>query len=243
MKLALPLMSGPKGHDYLENSMWLIKIKNKHMKKINLLIISLVTISAIATAQAYEGTAQYDKKKQAAILIDYSYPSKAVENAIIQRMEKLGYHAKEEKGILNRDKGFLVYKNAYITDISIDKIDYIIKVERKSRKENEEAILYLLMNKEGGNAMDKMDAYDIGRAKSFLNNMLPDIEAANLELLIKAKEEMVAKAEKKLKTLQSDKQELENKLTANSKMQDETIKDIETEKQNLETLKGKRKKY
>lgn len=212
------------------------------MKKISLLLISLVTIAAIARAQAYEGSVQYDKKKQAAIMIDYSYPSKAVENAIIQRMEKLGYHAKEEKGILNRDKGFFVFKNAYITDITINKIDYIIKVERKSRKESEEAILYLIMNKEGGNAMDKMDAYDIGRAKSFLNNMLPDIEAANLELLIKAKEEMVAKAEKKLKNLQADKLELENKITANAKMQDETIKDIELNKENLETLKGKRKK-
>lgn len=212
------------------------------MKKISLLLISLVTIAAIARAQAYEGSVQYDKKKQAAIMIDYSYPSKAVENAIIQRMEKLGYHAKEEKGILNRDKGFFVFKNAYINDITINKIDYIIKVERKSRKESEEAILYLIMNKEGGNAMDKMDAYDIGRAKSFLNNMLPDIEAANLELLIKAKEEMVAKAEKKLKNLQADKLDLENKITANAKMQDETIKDIELNKENLETLKGKRKK-
>ena len=212
------------------------------MKKISLLLISFVMIAAIARAQAYEGSVQYDKKKQAAIMIDYSYPSKAVENAIIQRMEKLGYHAKEEKGILNRDKGFFVFKNAYITDITINKIDYIIKVERKSRKESEEAILYLIMNKEGGNAMDKMDAYDIGRAKSFLNNMLPDIEAANLELLIKAKEEMVAKAEKKLKNLQADKLELENKIIANAKMQDETIKDIELNKENLETLKGKRKK-
>ncbi len=212
------------------------------MKKISLLLISLVTIAAIARAQAYEGSVQYDKKKQAAIMIDYSYPSKAVENAIIQRMEKLGYHAKEEKGILNRDKGFFVFKNAYINDITINKIDYIIKVERKSRKESEEAILYLIMNKEGGNAMDKMDAYDIGRAKSFLNNMLPDIEAANLELLIKAKEEMVAKAEKRLKNLQADKLDLENKITANAKMQDETIKDIELNKENLETLKGKRKK-
>ena len=212
------------------------------MKKISLLLIILVTIASFVTAQAYEGTIQYDKKKQAAILIDYSYPYEAVANAIIQRMEKLGYHAKEEKGILNRDKGFLVFKNAYITDISIDKIDYILKVERKSRKESEEAILYLIMYKEGVNVMDKMDAYDIGRAKSFLNNMLPDIEAANLELLIKAKEEMVVKTEKKLKSLQADKLELENKLTANSKMQDDTIKDIEIYKQNLETLKDKRKK-
>ena len=52
------------------------------MKKISLLFISLVTIASIATAQAYEGSVQYDNKKQAAIMIDYSYPSKAVENAI-----------------------------------------------------------------------------------------------------------------------------------------------------------------
>jgi len=55
-----------------------------------------------------------------------------VENAFVKRMEKLGYKAKEEKGILNRDKGFLVFKNAYVTDISKDRLDYIIKVERKS---------------------------------------------------------------------------------------------------------------
>ncbi len=212
------------------------------MKKISLLFMGLVIISAVAVAQAYEGTIQYNKKKQSAIVIDYVYPPEAVENAIIQKLEKLGYRAKEEKGILNRDKGFLLFKNAYIPDISLDKIDYIIKVERKSRKESEEAILYLIMNKDGENAMDKLDSYDIGRAKSYLNNMLPDIEEANLELLIKAKEDMVVKAEKKLKILQDDKIELENKLTVNSKMQDDTIREIETQKQNLETLQGKRKK-
>ena len=82
------------------------------MKKISLLIIGLLSLSAATMAQAYEDNVQYDKKKQPAIAIDYSYPAQAVENAIVERMEKLGYRAKEEKGILNRDKGFLVFKNA-----------------------------------------------------------------------------------------------------------------------------------
>ncbi|MEI2738865.1 MAG: hypothetical protein V9F01_08775 [Chitinophagaceae bacterium] len=212
------------------------------MKKISLLIISLLSLSAATLAQAYEDNVQYDKKKQPAIAIDYSYPAQAVENAIVQRMEKLGYRAKEEKGILNRDKGFLVFKNAYVTDISKEKMDYIIKVERKSRKESDEAVLYLIMHKDGANAMDKLEANDIGNAKVYLNNMLPDIEAANLELQIKAQEEVVAKAEKKLKGLQDDKIELENKLAENAKSQDDTIKDIEAQKASLETLRGKRKK-
>ena len=212
------------------------------MKKISLLFIAFLSISSIALAQAYEGTIQYDKKKQAAILIDYAYPSQAVENAMIQRMEKLGYRAKEEKGILNRDKGVLVFKSAYVTDISKEKMDYIIKVERKGKKENDESILYLILQKDGENAMDKLEATDIGKAKLYLNNMLPDIEVANLELQIKAKEEVVVKAEKKLKGLQDDKIELEKKMAENAKSQDDTIKDIEAQKISLETLRGKRKK-
>jgi hypothetical protein len=216
--------------------------KIRYMKKISLLIIGLLSLSAATMAQAYEDNVQYDKKKQPAIAIDYSYPAQAVENAIVERMEKLGYRAKEEKGILNRDKGFLVFKNAYVTDISKEKMDYIIKVERKSRKESDEAVLYLIMQKDGANAMDKLEANDIGKAKVYLNNMLPDIEAANLELQIKAQEEVVAKAEKKLKGLQDDKIELERKLSENAKSQEDTIKDIEAQKTSLETLRGKRKK-
>lgn len=212
------------------------------MKKISLLLICSFIISIAAWPQAYEANIQYDKKKEAAIVIDYAYSPQAVENAIVQRMEKLGYRAKEEKGILNKDKGFLVFKNAYLTDISKDKMDYIIKVERKSKKESDEAVLYMIMKKGDENAMGKMAAYDIGKAKSYLNEMLPDIEAANLELQIIAQEEIVAKAEKKLKGLQDDRTDLEKKLAENAKSQDETIKNIEAQKQSLEILRGKRKK-
>lgn len=212
------------------------------MKKTSLLLISFLTISITSMAQAYEANIQYDKKKYAAIAIDYAYPPEAVENAIVQKMEKIGYRAKEEKGILNKDKGFLIFKNAYVTDISKDKMDYIIKVERKSRKESDEAVLYLIMQKGGENAMGKMVSYDIGKAKSYLNNMLPDIEAANLELQIIAQEELVAKTEKKLKGLQDDKTDLEKKLAENAKSQDETIRNIESQKQSLEILRGKRKR-
>jgi hypothetical protein len=212
------------------------------MKKFHLALLIVLSLPFLSTAQAYEENVQYDKKKQPAIVIEYAYPAQAVENAFVQRMEKLGYKAKEEKGILNRDKGFLVFKNAYVTDISKDRIDYIVKVERKSRKESDESVLYMIMQKDGTNAMAKMEAFDIGQAKTYLNNMLPDIEAAHLELQIKDQEEVVAKAEKKLKGLQDDKIALEKKLTENAKSQEDTIKDIENQKTSLEALRGKRKK-
>ena len=73
------------------------------MKKTCLLLIvvplaigSLLPISVFS--QAYEASIQYNKKKQAAIAIDYSYPPEAVENAFVLRLEKMGFKAKEEKG-------------------------------------------------------------------------------------------------------------------------------------------------
>lgn len=212
------------------------------MKKISLLLTVLFVAFTTSFAQTYESSILYDKKKQQGLAIEYSYSPEAVENAIVLKLSKMGYKAKEEKGILNKDKGFLVYKNIYITDISSDRMDYMIKVERKSRKESDEAILYMIMMKGEKNAFITMKAHDAGKAKTFLNDMLPDIEAANLELQIKDQEEVVAKAEKKLSGLQKDKLELEEKMATNIRTQEETVKDIEAQKQNLELLRGKRKK-
>jgi len=192
-------------------------------------------------SQAYEDNIQYDKKKQQAIAIDYSYPPEAAQNAIIQKMERLGYKAKEEKGILNRDKGFLIFKNAYVTDISVDKLDFFIKVERKSRKEKDESTLYMIMKKGDENALLTMAPEDINKAKSFLNNMLPEVEAADLEIRIKDQEETVSRAEKKLKDLKNDQTSLEKKLQENKASQEATQRDIEAQKQALGVLMGKRK--
>lgn len=210
------------------------------MKKIGLLLITaIVTLSSFG--QAYEASIQYDKKKQQAIAIDYSYPQEAVENAIVQKLAKMGYKAKEEKGILNRDKGFLVFKNAYITSISTERIDMMVKVERKSRKESDESVLYMIMMNGDKNALTVMDAAGVANAKTFLNGMLPEVEAANLELEIKAQEETVAKSEKKLRDLKEDQSNLEKKLLENKANQETTQKDIESQKQALGVLVGRRK--
>lgn len=206
------------------------------------LLTSLVTIlSFVSSAQAYEDNVQYDKQKQLAIAINYNYPAQAVENSFVEKMAKLGFKAKEEKGLLNKDKGFIVIKNAYITEISPDRMDYIIKVDRKSRKESDESVMYLIMMKDGENALIKMGAENVGKSKLFLNNMLSDIEAAHLEIQIKDQEEVVTKAEKKLNDLKDDQASLERKLKQNKEDQESTQKDIEAQKQTLELLVGKRK--
>ena len=60
------------------------------MNKIFFLLILLLNFSFLSNSQAYEGTIEYNKKKQAAIVIDYAYPAEAVENAIVQKNGKDG---------------------------------------------------------------------------------------------------------------------------------------------------------
>lgn len=211
------------------------------MKRSLFSIFLLLGISCILFGQAYEGTTKYDKKTQRSVMIDYSFPPEAVENAFIQKMADLGYKPKEEKGLFNSDRGFLVFKSAYLTDISDQAVDYIIKVEKKGRKDDDQSVLYMIMLKGDKNILEGMTVENVMKAKSFLNNLAPDVEAANLELQIQGQEEVIAKAEKKLKDLKDDQDNLEKKLRENSKDQENTAKEIEAGKQALEALKGKRK--
>lgn len=206
-------------------------------------IVALFVIftSTITWAQSYEGTIEYQKKDQKAMVIDFPYSPSVVEDAIVVKMEKLGYKKKESKG-------FLVYKNAVISDISSEPADYMIKVERKSRKEKDESVVYIVMNRADENLIARSDALINSNVKSFLNGMAPHVEAYNLEVEIKKQEDVVAKAEKKLKNLVDDKETMEKKikklqddLKENAKDQETQAKEIEAQKAALEAMVGKRK--
>jgi hypothetical protein len=218
------------------------------MRKIITAIAAFFVFSSGSFAQAYEGTVEYDKKKQPALVITYPYSQEAVEGAVVQKFEGIGLNAKEQKGIFNSSKGFRSYKSAIIKDISINSLDYIFKVEEKGRRGSNEAILYLIVNKEGNNILSTRDETVIDAAKSFLNDMLPQVEAFNLELQVKDQEETVSKAEKKLKNLQDDQESMEKKikklqddLKNNAKDQQDQQKEIEKQRQVLEAVKAKRK--
>ena len=214
--------------------------KTAKMNKRHLLLLLCVFLSIQLFAQAYEDKLTYDKKKQMAIAINYSYSPEAVQNAVIEKFRVMGYKPKEEKGIFNADKGTLIFKNAYVMDISAERMDYIVKVERKSRKESDEAVLYMVIQKNDVNALEKMDVSGIGKSKLFLNNLIPDIEAADLELKIKAQEDLALKTEKKIKSLEEEQVNLENKLKANAQDQVDSKKNLEDQRKELELLKGKR---
>ena len=202
----------------------------------------------LLSAQAYEGSVEYNKRKHSAFIIEYPFGPEAVENAVLARMQNIGYKAKEEKGIFNNDKGFRKFKNAYISEIHDKSHDYIIKVERKSRKDSDRSLVYMIMMKDDVNAMNTLDSEGVSRAKDFLNNLLPDVEASQLDLDIKGQEEVLAKAEKKLRNLREEKKSMEDKIKkleedirSNEKDQENTEKEISNQRQALENLKNKRR--
>lgn len=218
------------------------------MRKSLFTVLILLFFLITASAQAYEGKIEYNKKDQAAFIMEYAFPPEAVEGAFVQKLGLLGYKGKEEKGIFNRDKGFINYQNITISEISSDQLNYIIKVERKSRKESEESVMYLVLIKGGNNAMSRLSADVKNKVRSYLENLLPEIEAFHLELNIKEQEDVVTKIEKKLNDLRDDQESMEKKiknlqddLKKNTKDQEETLKEIEAQKQALEALKSKRK--
>ena len=217
------------------------------MRPAAILLIAACLYMGAAFSQSYESNITYNKKKQKAIVLECGYPEEAAENAIIEKLKGLGNKSREEKGMFNGDKGFIVFRNAYITEISDKDMDFIVKVERKSRKEKDMTTVYLVITKNGENMLASSDIY-AEHAKEFLNKLLPDIEVANLELKIKSQEDEVVKAEKKFKDLQDDQASMEKKikdlqddLKKNATSQEEQQKQIGNQRGLLDVLKGKRK--
>jgi hypothetical protein len=219
------------------------------MRKVYFMILAGIISSLPVFSQAYEGTIEYDKKKQQAFVIDYPYSPEAVENALVQKMDDLGYKGKEEKGIFNKDKGFIVHKGIYITEIYPSSMDYIFKVEPRNKKDKSASLIYLVILKDGQNVRPNLEAADVTKVKSFLSDLLPHVESADLEIKIRTQEDAVSKAEKKLRDLEEDQKTMERKIKdlqsdpeTNAKNQENQKKLIENQKAELEGMKGKRKK-
>ena len=182
-------------------------------------------------------------------MVIYSqYPPEIVEDALKEQLGKLGNKGKENKGFLARS-GFLEFKNASVPEYNISGVDLVFKVERRSRKESDESVVYLVVGKSADNfATSDTDPELIESAKSFLSAQLPHIEAHNLEVEIGKQDEVVKKAEKKLTNLQDDQRDLDKKIKDLQSKLEQNKKDIEKqngelEKQrlSLEGMKGKRK--
>jgi hypothetical protein len=209
------------------------------MKSVLLLLICSFLVS-FSWAQPYEGKVEYDKKRQDAFLCDYAATPEAVDLAIVKYFQNLGYKPVEEKGFLNKDKGFKIFKDAFVNDLNSEKYDYLVKVEARAKKTTESATLSFVMMKGATNQKTAMNEDEIKKVKRFLSSLEPSVQREYLELQIKAQEEQVSKSQKKLSTLKAEQIELEKKLQTNFATQQDTEKEISAKQTALEVLKAKR---
>jgi hypothetical protein len=210
------------------------------MKKIILSALAFV-LSFGSFAQSQNGTASFNKATESAVIYDMNYPLQAVENGLEKKMANWGKPKKV--------KGYTMYRNVRISEISKDPITLYFSADKKSNKDNDNSILTLLI----ANEFDRFYKADenselFSNAKSFLNGFAEPVAAANLELKINDKEDVVKKSDKKLKGFRDDsidyekqKKKLEEKIAQNVKDIEIQEKELAKQKEELDALIKQRK--
>ncbi|ULQ54994.1 hypothetical protein KJS94_10125 [Flavihumibacter rivuli] len=208
-----------------------------------ILLTSILFSSLTVTAQrAVEGSAEIDKKRVPAAVVELPYPPETVEEAIRARFAEKGHRPAKYKD-------YQLYRSATVAGSSTP-YDVYVKAERKSRRDKESSVVYMLLAKPNETLANSGDnlKQGVGDGKEFLNDFTPFLEAFNLNLEINAQDEVVKKAEKKLTSLTTDStdlalrlQAMQEKANANSALMEQQRLEIERQRKTLEALKSRRK--
>ncbi len=110
------------------------------MKKVFLFALC-IGAALFAGAQSVEGTADYNKNKQPALICEFPYPPGLVETVLGDDLKQKGF------GKGKSTKGYQLYQAINFSEVSGEKIDLYVRVEKKSRKEKEAATLTVLVSK------------------------------------------------------------------------------------------------
>jgi chromosome segregation ATPase len=91
--------------------------------------------------------------------------------------------------------------------------DLYFKVDKK-KKEKDISVIYLFSTQPNADilARDSIDNGQTDKGKSFLNNLVPSIDAHNLEVQINAQQDILKKSQKKQNNLKNEQGDLEKKL-------------------------------
>jgi hypothetical protein len=202
----------------------------------NFLMLLLCIAVQKSYSQMYESKVDYNRTQQAAVVSEYNYPEQIVEKTLRDKLEHMGYK-------IRSSRGFLVISNATLSNISSKPMEYAFKVDRKSKKEKDVAVLSAVMIENGVNAT----AENTAGLKSFLTDLIPSIEAVNVDFMVNEQYNAVVKSQKKLKNLQDDQSSMERKvrnlqddLKKNAREQDDLQKQITKQQEVLDAFKTKK---
>ncbi|MEP7109319.1 MAG: hypothetical protein ABI760_15100 [Ferruginibacter sp.] len=220
-----------------------------------LLFIASIAFSQNSNPDSPEvknSTIEFNGGKYNGYLIEFNAPPDIVEDAVKERFKLQGVKPKETKG-------FMVYRNVVMPLIDpVKPMDAFVKVERKSRKEKEQTIVYFIAALPGQIPEDKLksDAAEISGAvaviekgNAFLTGIIPDVRQGVYDKDIANQQSLLKKEEKKLANLVDDQTDMEKKLKKlqsdieyNKKAQERQTAEIEKAKNALNELISKNPK-
>ena len=209
--------------------------------KLIIFVIITAMITLNVNAQSLTGITSFNKSPQSSLIYNLPYSDEAVSGGIETKMIPFGKPRKM--------KGFLMYKNVRIPEISNDALTIYFGADKKSNKDNSNAVLTMLLANEGNRFYTTEENKELfSKAAIYLNTFEPAVAAASLELQIKEQDEVIKKTDKKLKNLRDDKIDFENqKKKLESKIEQNTndiIKqeqDVTKQKELLDSLIKNRK--
>ena len=209
--------------------------------KLIIFVIITAMITLNVNAQSLTGITSFNKSPQSSLIYNLPFSDEAVSDGIETKMISFGKPRKM--------KGFLMYKNVRIPEISNDALTIYFGADKKSNKDNSNAVLTMLLANEGNRFYTTEENKELfSKAAIYLNTFEPAVAAASLELQIKEQDEVIKKTDKKLKHLRDDKIDFENqKKKLESKIEQNTndiIKqeqDVNKQKELLDSLIKNRK--
>lgn len=193
------------------------------MKKSLPLFIVLLAFkfTTFSQAQAYEGRLDYQKTFQQVALIDVPYKTDVAEDAIKDYMVKKGFKS-------SNSKGFNIFRGIKLDDADADPSDLYFKIDKK-KKDKDYSVITLLVTKANQDILARPATDSTGqtdKAKSFLNNLVPYIDAHNTDVQVNDQQEVLKKAQKKLNSLINDQSDIEKKIRKLQADQDQNKSDI-----------------
>jgi hypothetical protein len=208
-----------------------ICLKFIYMKKYLLLLITLFVfkIATYSQAQAYDGRLDYQKTSQQVVLIDLPYKTDVVEDAIKDYMVKKGFKS-------SSSKGFNVFRGIKLDDADADPSDLYFKIDKK-KKDKDYSVITLLATKANADILARPatdSSGQIDKAKSFLNNLVPYIDAHNTDVLINDQQDVLKKAQKKMNGLMSDQSDIEKKIRKIQSDQEQNKTDLLKQTQDIQ---------
>jgi len=212
------------------------------MRKIIYTLITLFIFTITVSAQARYVFIDFKDTKKPGVQNEFSYSDKTISNAIDDKMTKMGYKSKDLKD-------YTVYKSVLLPELGNQTYDLYFKVDRKSRKEKDNAVVTMLVSSGNENFISgSSDSRTMNNARNYLDNLLSTITAYDLQQQVNAQQDIVTKAEKKYKSLQNDaddlqkkKNKLEQQIDDNAKAQKDQLAEIEKQQQLFETIKSRQK--